>query len=181
MNIPNYFHRNLLGKSEYLIYNEINQYIENFLIKNSCNTKIIEEWRSNINQDDFLTLINENIKWKRLHNLKNNLRFLFKKGVNYFKFLVLKLINYNKNKKTDQESPTLKLYVNNDELTEIPLTTKLEQQKSDISLNILPLETKEENKIITGWEELGFSFEKDTLSVSEKNGRFNFNFFKRDS
>ena len=173
--MTNYFERDLRGKTKYTVYNDINQYIENFLIRNGANYKMIEAWRSNINQDEFLNLINENNKWKKIDNLKNNTKNLFKKYSNYIKFWILKILNiYYKNKKTDEESPLLtkKIYVDNDELTEIPLTTKIEPQIPEPSL---PAEHKE-TPLITGWEELGFTFENNEPPIQKK--RFELNFLK---
>ena len=174
MSMTNYFERDLRGKKKYRVYNDINQFIENFLIRNGADYKMIEAWRSNINQDEFLNLINENNKWKKIDNLKKNTKFLFKKYSNYIKFWILKLLNiYYKNKKTDEESPLLtkKIYVDNDELTEIPLTTKVEPQKPE------PQKSEYlEKPLITGWEELGFTFENNEPPIQKK--RFELNFLK---
>ena len=179
--MTNYFERDLRGKTKYRVYNDVNQFIENFLIRNGADYKMIEAWRSNINQDEFLNLINENNKWKKIDDLKKNTKFLFKKYSNCIKFWILKLLNiYDKNKKTDEESPILtkKIYVDNDELTEIPLTTKIEPQKPETSL---PSEHKE-TPLITGWEELGFTFDNHELNTTNENKkvRFNLNFLKRN-
>ncbi len=121
---------------------------------------------------------------EKIDNLKKNTKFLFKKYSNCIKFWILKILNiYDKNKKTDEESPLLtkKIYVDNDELTEIPLTTKIEPQlpESQIPEPQKPdAQNSEylEKPVITGWEELGFTFENNEPPIPKK--RFELNFLK---
>ena len=59
MRMTTYFMRNLKGEAKYKCYQDVNCFIENFLIRNVGNSKIIEEWRSNINQQEFTNVFDK--------------------------------------------------------------------------------------------------------------------------
>ena len=166
--------RNLKGEVKYKYYQDINCFIENFLIRNVGNSKIIEEWRSNINQEEFVNVFNK--PHSGLQYIKYYTYYFIKKTSNYIKIFINKLF-YSDNKKTDSNL----INIDENSLTDIPLTEETTPQnpskKPDKDISNVPI----------GWEELGFTFndnENVNIYIDDNNGfvekkRLRFNFFNK--
>ena len=167
MRMTSYFMRNLKGEAKYKCYQDVNCFIENFLIRNVDNSKIIEEWRSNINQQEFTNVFDKHQSTSKY--IKDYISFSIKKLSNYIKIFINKFF-YSHNKKTDSNL----INIDENTLTDIPLTEEITPQtpsnKQDNDVSNTPI----------GWEELGFTFNDNVIIddnggfVEKKRTRFNF-------
>lgn len=152
----------------------INIFVESFLIKNVGTSEIIELWRFEENQKKLSSIFaNQNNFIFKLIIIGNKINILLKNFLNYIKFYVLKIINNNEKKNDDK-----KVIIDVENNLDSSITKKEVQTIEEKKIDKLP--------IAVDWEELGFTFDdknviKEDGSIIKKKVRFNFNFLTKSN
>ena len=152
----------------------INIFVDSFLIKNVGTSKIIELWRLEENQKNLSGIfVNKNKIIFKLSIIGNKINTLFKNILNYIKFYILKIINNNEKKNDDK-----KVIIDVENKLDSSITKKEVQTIEEKKFDKLP--------IAIDWEELGFIFDdkneiKEDGSIVKKKVRFNFNFLTKSN